>query len=318
VTPNDFAPLEHKMELRCGACGKKGKYEVGRVFVDPTWAQQPEGARGSMDESVGFTGYFHCRGCGAAGPWQLTPGSRLQVMALMLGAVHDPGGARVHLARLTLFDGTVIRTTMEGEAHLQKLIEAKPDDFFLWNRLGNLYETAELLDRAFAAFEKAVELNPKDVESHHSLAWMSQKKGEHARAVQHLHAVLRHAHTAPRRQPQLLHDVVRDALERLYQLHRPRGDPSLPLPEGISPDSGLTAEALRRAFPAAPSDEQGWERLTSFYLTARLPVSARPAPLPLPGRLSGALLGRPALAVGRNDPCPCGSGKKFKNCCRRS
>jgi uncharacterized protein YecA (UPF0149 family) len=21
--------------------------------------------------------------------------------------------------------------------------------------------------------------------------------------------------------------------------------------------------------------------------------------------------------VGRNDPCPCGSGKKFKNCCRR-
>ncbi|RLS50942.1 MAG: hypothetical protein DWH87_01250, partial [Planctomycetota bacterium] len=22
--------------------------------------------------------------------------------------------------------------------------------------------------------------------------------------------------------------------------------------------------------------------------------------------------------VGRNDPCPCGSGKKFKNCCGRS
>jgi preprotein translocase subunit SecA len=22
--------------------------------------------------------------------------------------------------------------------------------------------------------------------------------------------------------------------------------------------------------------------------------------------------------VGRNDPCPCGSGKKFKNCCGKS
>ena len=22
--------------------------------------------------------------------------------------------------------------------------------------------------------------------------------------------------------------------------------------------------------------------------------------------------------VGRNDPCPCGSGKKYKNCCGRS
>ncbi len=24
-----------------------------------------------------------------------------------------------------------------------------------------------------------------------------------------------------------------------------------------------------------------------------------------------------AHKVGRNDPCPCGSGKKFKNCCGR-
>lgn len=26
---------------------------------------------------------------------------------------------------------------------------------------------------------------------------------------------------------------------------------------------------------------------------------------------------RPKLGVGRNDPCPCGSGKKFKKCCLR-
>jgi preprotein translocase subunit SecA len=25
-----------------------------------------------------------------------------------------------------------------------------------------------------------------------------------------------------------------------------------------------------------------------------------------------------AKTAGRNDPCPCGSGKKFKNCCMRS
>ena len=24
---------------------------------------------------------------------------------------------------------------------------------------------------------------------------------------------------------------------------------------------------------------------------------------------------RPTVKVGRNDPCPCGSGKKFKSCC---
>ncbi len=25
----------------------------------------------------------------------------------------------------------------------------------------------------------------------------------------------------------------------------------------------------------------------------------------------------PGAEVGRNDPCPCGSGKKYKNCCGR-
>ena len=26
----------------------------------------------------------------------------------------------------------------------------------------------------------------------------------------------------------------------------------------------------------------------------------------------------PLKEVGRNDPCPCGSGKKYKNCCGRN
>ena len=25
-----------------------------------------------------------------------------------------------------------------------------------------------------------------------------------------------------------------------------------------------------------------------------------------------------AVKIGRNDPCPCGSGKKYKNCCGRN
>ena len=40
-----------------------------------------------------------------------------------------------------------------------------------------------------------------------------------------------------------------------------------------------------------------------------IPVSAAPAPaMPAPRR----------DAVGRNDPCPCGSGKKYKKCCGRN
>jgi uncharacterized protein len=32
-------------------------------------------------------------------------------------------------------------------------------------------------------------------------------------------------------------------------------------------------------------------------------------------RLLAATMRRSAPKVGRNDPCPCGSGKKFKKCC---
>ncbi len=36
-----------------------------------------------------------------------------------------------------------------------------------------------------------------------------------------------------------------------------------------------------------------------------------------PGGVKGVTIRRPSntSAVGRNDPCPCGSGKKFKKCC---
>jgi uncharacterized protein len=34
-------------------------------------------------------------------------------------------------------------------------------------------------------------------------------------------------------------------------------------------------------------------------------------------RTAGEPYRNPFRGVGRNDPCPCGSGKKFKNCCLR-
>jgi uncharacterized protein YecA (UPF0149 family) len=37
------------------------------------------------------------------------------------------------------------------------------------------------------------------------------------------------------------------------------------------------------------------------------PVKVEPTPL--------QLARRPVPRVGRNEPCPCGSGKKFKKCC---
>jgi hypothetical protein len=40
-----------------------------------------------------------------------------------------------------------------------------------------------------------------------------------------------------------------------------------------------------------------------------------PVPAPPKVRVSNKPVGSPNRDVGRNDPCPCGSGKKFKKCC---
>jgi len=47
-----------------------------------------------------------------------------------------------------------------------------------------------------------------------------------------------------------------------------------------------------------------------------MPEKRDPRPIPEPRQESAAKIDRIEPRVGRNDPCPCGSGKKFKKCCR--
>ena len=48
------------------------------------------------------------------------------------------------------------------------------------------------------------------------------------------------------------------------------------------------------------------------------PVSAPAAAIAAAPAAGTAAKGAPAAAIGRNDPCRCGSGKKYKNCCMKS
>ena len=46
-------------------------------------------------------------------------------------------------------------------------------------------------------------------------------------------------------------------------------------------------------------------------------IGPRVADSPLPSRLPAQPISQTGPRVGRNDPCPCGSGKKYKKCCMR-
>ena len=48
------------------------------------------------------------------------------------------------------------------------------------------------------------------------------------------------------------------------------------------------------------------------------PVKKAPQQLITNSTESATVKNKKSGTVGRNDPCPCGSGKKYKNCCGRN
>jgi hypothetical protein len=311
------------MELRCGACGKVGKYKVGRLMLDPITAR--EGGPENIDKAWGFSGYFHCKRCGAGAPWELTARSRILLLALMMEAIRDPEHARIHFLRTVLFDGTICRWPTLSEAHLKGLIEKEPGNYFLWSRLGNVYKAGEAYDLAVPAFQKAVELNEHDVESLHSLAEIHLDRDEAEKAAEYYHQMLLQARHAPERtRPELLREMVDDALDQLLQIHLDSGKriPFLPIPPEVR--SLDQADPGVRLLNFDLSDQADRGRLIDWWITGKPPTgpvarkAKQPPPAPLPRALRGDPLGGSPGRVGRNDPCPCGSGRKFKNCCLRS
>lgn len=71
---------------------------------------------------------------------------------------------------------------------------------------------------------------------------------------------------------------------------------------------------MGRAENAEDPDDMGFMDFTDFMDSARA-KQANPRPHPL--ETNSIFGGNNWQPIGRNEPCPCGSGKKYKNCCSR-
>ncbi len=97
----------------------------------------------------------------------------------------------------------------------------------------------------------------------------------------------------------LMHDVHATFAERWLKLQIEIGPP-----RGASPTGPLGAPPKKKAIPMIAT------KPTAEGLVSNGPTGG---PMP-PGSLPPAPASNPYAGVGRNDPCPCGSGKKFKKC----
>jgi uncharacterized protein YecA (UPF0149 family) len=74
----------------------------------------------------------------------------------------------------------------------------------------------------------------------------------------------------------------------------------------LSPQSELAPALLKRVKEVVLRDRLYVERLKQHYQLFRKTVE---------GKHYTAMPGMASKKVGRNDPCPCGSGRKYKYCC---
>jgi len=88
-------------------------------------------------------------------------------------------------------------------------------------------------------------------------------------------------------------------------------------------DEQIVEMVFKFAFPQARVQSTAQQAASSAQPHATAPRAREAAPPTAPGVGGGgpstaaaaAATGKAAGKVGRNDPCPCGSGKKFKKCC---
>lgn len=321
---NDSPRLDKPLSLVCGACGASGRYDVGKVTIDPRVIGSPD--RDTIEEAVGFTGYFRCRKCDAGGPWELPSETILRLTGMAVAAVSGMEDVPLVLGCNATFDKHTFRYATDCEAHLKGLIEYEPQRAFLWVRLGNLYSHARQNERAETAYKRALELDPKDIEAHGMLGQLLIETDRPLEAVPHLHAVLKHVRDARQVSKELRRNLVREAIECFLAAHAESGGQFdlLPTmnPDEMEKDRGDEPVVLElREFNLGR--EEGIEDLCDLYLERprrhwrdlfpRRKKRASDASddwLPAP-------IHREALAVGRNDRCPCGSGHKYKKCCGR-
>jgi preprotein translocase subunit SecA len=85
-------------------------------------------------------------------------------------------------------------------------------------------------------------------------------------------------------------------------------------PEQLEREEEARRERLNRALQTQHAEAASLSQLGAAGGEPPPPPSARQAPPQAPAQMPAQRPVRTAPKVGRNQPCPCGSGKKFKNC----
>lgn len=275
----DDEPLH--LKLKCRACRRVYTYDVGKVFYC-TEAEDKEKAFFLQQRIV-------CKNCGAEDRYELTPEAHaaltVELFKIAMRAKErgpaPPGTSRLQILEgFTLADGTRCTPFEAVEIYRERIAQDPTNPEYRF-RFGNVLRFLGRIEEAQEQYEEAVRLDPTCIQAHFNLGTLALERGQRSLMEVHLEQVLAHAPRSTDPQRQELVRMARDLLagrETEVEL-----SPFIPAAEPPATRAGYLRERRRHR-------------------------QERPAPPSPPAR---------GPKVGRNDPCPCGSGKKYKKCCGR-
>lgn len=178
ITAADMTPVQQFLTLVCAACGAKQAYDVGSICI-----QDDE----TGDERFQFTNYFRCMNCASPGPFRVADFWKIIGEAM---AAKFKKSKKVFSGRIQLFDGTAHQTVAMSEDYLKEVIAKDPGNAFLHVRMGNLMRAAKHEASAAESYERAVGLDPHDLEALGSLEELSIDREDYRTALRCAWAIL--------------------------------------------------------------------------------------------------------------------------------
>ncbi len=274
-----------RLVLKCTACGRERTHVFPTVYFDLGTARDKK--KLEKYQPLIIPQRVSCPKCGAIDQYELSGMGQIAIMANMMAAYSPEAGATLRPNQQIKF---ITFTTRWGRMHPNEADERyrnelakRPDDADLLVGYANLKRFLGYLDEAKERYHLALTFDSNNAEAWMNLAQMASEGRDLKSAIRYWEMTLQStlAGGAPSGQGDDYRQAAEDAL--------------LLLRTGLFPD-------------------QIPDELSAAFITDTLnPVgSQRPAPVKREDQ------GRPAperrQKIGRNDPCPCGSGKKYKLC----
>ncbi len=274
---------ELRLWLRCTACDYVRRHAVGTVYIDQgTMARRKNGEETPYSEFV-ITQSITCPKCGAVDQYAMTGEAHLALTAELFTLM-----ARAQGTDLPGDDGATriafTRFTVDGDREMHP------------------YAALEM-------YRDQVAEHPGDTGLRVRYANVLRFLGRRDAAVEQYRMVVQ-ADPANVEAPVNLARLARDAgdraeARRIYQHVL-----------DVIPTSTLSEQEQEDYLSAAYDALRELIEEDLAHLGVPKSVPARPV-APRQSAAAAPTLPRQARRVGRNDPCPCGSGKKYKKCCGR-